>query len=342
MADATAKSFDVRAAIARVAQADASLRAVGAALLPQVDGSAKQTWTRTSFANAAIGSPGLPGQAANQTIEYRTYSLGPSASYELDFWGANRAAQQRGGRQRAVQPLRPADGNTDHARQHGDHVVHGTRLPGPAGRRRTEPARRRGDPAGDPGAAGGRHCLGTRCRARGGAGRRHPRHAAQFPQPARPAGGGARGVGRPAAGKRPGAGRHVDHARAAGSGAGPALDAAGAPAGRRLGGSAVDRAERQHPCRPRGVLSDHHADRLRRLAEHRIADAAAAAIGAAQCRRQRHADDLRQRQARRAIRPGQGALRRTARRLPQGGDAGVHRRGNGADRMARNDRAGAA
>jgi NodT family efflux transporter outer membrane factor (OMF) lipoprotein len=94
MADAASNSFDVRAAIARVGQADASLRAAGAALLPQIDGTAKQSWTRTSFANASGGTPGLAAKAARQTIEYRTYSLGPSVSYELDFWGANRAAQE--------------------------------------------------------------------------------------------------------------------------------------------------------------------------------------------------------------------------------------------------------
>ena len=96
MADVAAKSFDVRAAIARVAQADASLRAAGAALLPEIDGSAKQTWTRSSIANAvpSFSTGGLPGATSQQTVEYRTYSLGPSISYELDFWGANRATQE--------------------------------------------------------------------------------------------------------------------------------------------------------------------------------------------------------------------------------------------------------
>ena len=37
---------------------------------------------------------GLGLTTAEITSETRTYSLGPSASYELDFWGANRAAQQ--------------------------------------------------------------------------------------------------------------------------------------------------------------------------------------------------------------------------------------------------------
>jgi outer membrane protein, multidrug efflux system len=93
MAAATRDSFDVRAAIARVAQADAALRAAGGALLPTVDGSAKQTWTRTTLANAGF-TPGVAGATATRAFEYRTYSLGPSASYELDFWGANRAAQE--------------------------------------------------------------------------------------------------------------------------------------------------------------------------------------------------------------------------------------------------------
>ena len=96
MAAAAAGSFDVRAAIARVAQADASLRAAGSALLPRINGGAGENWSRTTIANAvpSFGPGGLPLQSAQKTLEFRTYNLGPSASYELDFWGANRAAQE--------------------------------------------------------------------------------------------------------------------------------------------------------------------------------------------------------------------------------------------------------
>ncbi|HEY0294371.1 MAG TPA: efflux transporter outer membrane subunit [Bordetella sp.] len=74
---ARAGSFDVAAAAARVRQADALARMAGAALLPEVDGTASVERSRT------VGYPGLTA-----------YTAGLSASYELDVWGANRAARQ--------------------------------------------------------------------------------------------------------------------------------------------------------------------------------------------------------------------------------------------------------
>lgn len=71
---------DLGAAAARVRQADALARVAGAALLPSVQangGAAKQQ----------IVSPVFPGQ-----IQYPDYTLGASASYEVDFWGKNAAA----------------------------------------------------------------------------------------------------------------------------------------------------------------------------------------------------------------------------------------------------------
>ena len=53
MAEAAADSFDVRAAIARVAQADASLRAAGAALLPQISASSQASWTPAASATTS-------------------------------------------------------------------------------------------------------------------------------------------------------------------------------------------------------------------------------------------------------------------------------------------------
>lgn len=96
MADAATKSFDVRAAIARVAQADAQVRAAGGALLPQVSASAGATWSRSTVAGAAIanGPNGFTLTTNRAATEQRNYNLGPSASYELDFWGAVRAGQE--------------------------------------------------------------------------------------------------------------------------------------------------------------------------------------------------------------------------------------------------------
>jgi len=67
-------NFDIAAAVARIEQADASTRIAGAPLLPLVefDGSATRSGTGTG--------PGVT-----------TYRAVLNASYELDFWGKNRA-----------------------------------------------------------------------------------------------------------------------------------------------------------------------------------------------------------------------------------------------------------
>lgn len=74
---AQAGSYDVAAAAARVRQADALARIAGATLLPEIDGAASVGRSRTV---------GYSGQTA--------YTANLSASYELDIWGANRAARQ--------------------------------------------------------------------------------------------------------------------------------------------------------------------------------------------------------------------------------------------------------
>ncbi len=73
-------NFDLAAAAARISQAEARARGARAALLPQLD----VTGNGTHF----TGRNG--GQTANETD--RSALL--SASYELDFWGKNRAASQ--------------------------------------------------------------------------------------------------------------------------------------------------------------------------------------------------------------------------------------------------------
>src|ERR1700736_1261279 len=70
-------SLDIVAAAARVKQADARARQAGAALLPQVDFNG----AGTRFAG------GTHGTTANET----DWSALISASYEIDFWGKNRA-----------------------------------------------------------------------------------------------------------------------------------------------------------------------------------------------------------------------------------------------------------
>ncbi len=70
-------NLDLMAATLRVRQADARARAAGAAILPQLDGSANID---------RIG-----GRAHGATAHETDWSALLSASYEIDFWGRNRA-----------------------------------------------------------------------------------------------------------------------------------------------------------------------------------------------------------------------------------------------------------
>jgi outer membrane protein, multidrug efflux system len=70
---------DLRAAIARVHQADAQRRIAGAPLLPSVDLDASATRARAPV----VGEGYVTGNSFSPLL---------SASYELDFWGKNRAA----------------------------------------------------------------------------------------------------------------------------------------------------------------------------------------------------------------------------------------------------------
>jgi NodT family efflux transporter outer membrane factor (OMF) lipoprotein len=76
ISQAQAANFDIAAAASRVVQAEARARIAGAPLLPSVDLGANAGRSGT-FGEGGSGSVGV--------------SLG--ASYEVDFWGSNRAAQ---------------------------------------------------------------------------------------------------------------------------------------------------------------------------------------------------------------------------------------------------------
>ena len=83
IAEARANSFDIQAAIARVRQADAQVRVAGSPLLPVADGSAKDSWSRSY---QRLGGRGGYNES-------RSVSIGPSISYEIDFWGRVRAGR---------------------------------------------------------------------------------------------------------------------------------------------------------------------------------------------------------------------------------------------------------
>jgi NodT family efflux transporter outer membrane factor (OMF) lipoprotein len=77
--EAQVANFDIAAAIGRILQADAQAKITGAPLLPAVDfvGFAER------FKNAGAGSP-----------ERNLFHAALNASYEIDFWGKNRAASR--------------------------------------------------------------------------------------------------------------------------------------------------------------------------------------------------------------------------------------------------------
>jgi multidrug efflux system outer membrane protein len=84
---ARAANLDIAAAVARIVQADAQARITGAALLPVVELNDSATHLRTSKSTSAGGTTGSLGGSERDLL---TSSL--NASYEIDFWGKNRAA----------------------------------------------------------------------------------------------------------------------------------------------------------------------------------------------------------------------------------------------------------
>ncbi len=84
MEEARVVNLDVAAAIARITQADAQARITGAALLPTANLNGSATRSRASQATGTSTGIG----ASERTV----YSTSLSGSYEIDFWGKNRAA----------------------------------------------------------------------------------------------------------------------------------------------------------------------------------------------------------------------------------------------------------
>jgi NodT family efflux transporter outer membrane factor (OMF) lipoprotein len=84
--EAQASNFDIAAAIGRIMQADAQAQIAGAPLLPNVGFDASATRSQASI---ATGSGDVTGSVNRQR---RLYNVSVNASYEIDFWGKNRAA----------------------------------------------------------------------------------------------------------------------------------------------------------------------------------------------------------------------------------------------------------
>lgn len=81
-------SHDLRAAMARVRQAQADLRIAGGPLLPRLDASAD------AYHQRLLRGQGYSEQdTSNRERTYRYFNTALTTSYELDFWGKNAAAR---------------------------------------------------------------------------------------------------------------------------------------------------------------------------------------------------------------------------------------------------------
>jgi NodT family efflux transporter outer membrane factor (OMF) lipoprotein len=80
IADAMRSNDDLAVAIARVQEADAQARIAGAPLLPSLDLGAEATRERANVSGFGVHT-------------FNTFNPELTASYELDFWGKNRAAR---------------------------------------------------------------------------------------------------------------------------------------------------------------------------------------------------------------------------------------------------------
>jgi multidrug efflux system outer membrane protein len=79
--EAESANFDIAAAVARITQADAQSKIVGAALLPAINLNSTAARSRSSQADGGGGGGS----------EHSSFNAVLNASYEIDFWGKNRA-----------------------------------------------------------------------------------------------------------------------------------------------------------------------------------------------------------------------------------------------------------
>src|SRR5262245_42284174 len=86
--EAQTRNYDIAIAIALILQADALSRIAGAPLLPTATLNATNTHSRPS---QTTGPGGTGGGGPSENQLYRTVL---DASYEIDFWGKNRAASR--------------------------------------------------------------------------------------------------------------------------------------------------------------------------------------------------------------------------------------------------------
>jgi NodT family efflux transporter outer membrane factor (OMF) lipoprotein len=90
--EARAANLDIAAAVARIVQADATARIAGAPLLPFIDFNGNGTHSQQSKTTGSTNVISISRSGANLSIINNNLTATLNASYEIDFWGKNRAA----------------------------------------------------------------------------------------------------------------------------------------------------------------------------------------------------------------------------------------------------------
>lgn len=91
---ASTASFDIRAATARIRQAEAQAEIAGASLFPSLTANASGTRTKSPSTRLGTSSTGAPVQSDTRITN--SFSVRATAAYELDFWGKNLNAARAG------------------------------------------------------------------------------------------------------------------------------------------------------------------------------------------------------------------------------------------------------
>jgi len=85
-------NLDIAAAVARIVQADAQARIVGASLLPIIDLNGDASHSQSSGTTVTTSS--RSGSTTFSPVQRDNLQITLNASFEIDFWGKNRAALQ--------------------------------------------------------------------------------------------------------------------------------------------------------------------------------------------------------------------------------------------------------
>jgi multidrug efflux system outer membrane protein len=93
---AQATNFDIDAAAGRIEQADAQVRIAGASMLPVMSAGGSGDWQHEGLSSGSSSRLGTTtrGGGSNSSIDFHTYGVNLSASYEVDFWGRFRATRE--------------------------------------------------------------------------------------------------------------------------------------------------------------------------------------------------------------------------------------------------------